>query len=102
MLQHVAVSLTQHQLHEDQVQKTSGAEDNSCTGQKNRTTFKCFVQALHLVTAAWNPVTSNTTVYCFSRAGFNITDHNWNVEYDETDEDSQEVQKLMSSHSQTS
>lgn len=89
-------------MHEDQVQKSSGAEDNSCTGQKNRTKFKCFVQALHLVIPAWNPVTSNTTVHCFRRAGFNITDHNLNVEYDENDKDSQEIQKLIPSHSQTS
>lgn len=54
------------------------------------------MQALHFVTAAWNPVTSYTTVHCFSRAGLNITDHKLNVEYDENDEDSQEVQKLMS------
>jgi len=47
-------------------------------------------------------MTSNTTVHCFRRVGFNITDHNLNVEYDENDEDSQEIQKLKSSHSQTS
>jgi hypothetical protein len=88
-------------MREDQEQKSSGAEDNTCTGKKNRTKFKCFVQALHLVIAAWNPVASNTTVHCFRRAGFNITDHNLNVEYDENDEDSQEVQKPKSSHSQT-
>lgn len=73
------------------VLKTTAALD-----KKKRTTFKSFVQALHLVTAAWNPVTSYTTVHCFSRARFNILDHNLNVEYDENDKDSQEVQKLTS------
>lgn len=48
-------------------------------------------------------MTSDATVPCFSKAGFNITDHNLNVEYNENDEeDSQEVQTLMSPHPKTS
>ena len=54
------------------------------------------------VTAAWNSMTSNATVHCFTKAGFNVTDHNLNVEYDKNDKDCQEVQKLMLSHPKTS